>query len=264
MLCVAMMALDGFRARHKQAFEAFSPGTAQRFYGRVDALGQRWHVRVDGLAHLPAGRAILVANHSFGFDVLFPMARIFHEQGRQVWALGEHLWWKVPYLRKFVASIGVVDGTQENLDALLSRDELVLVLPGGMREAVKPRELRYQLLWGHRYGFVRAAIRNRAPLVPVAGVGGDELFDFVGNPFRRGARWLGRGDLPIPLPSRILPIPRRTPLSFTIGEPISPPSEEELARDPHLTQRLRHEVEGALHELIEDELARRLGMAEQP
>ena len=53
-------------------------------------------------------------------------------------------------------------------------------------------------------------------------------------------------------------------VSFTIGEPISPPSEEELARDPHLTQRLRHEVEGALHELIEDELARRLGMAEQP
>ena len=255
---------DGFKQEHKQAFTAFSPAVAGRFFRRVDQLAERLAVRMTGLENLPRGRGLIVANHSFGYDVVFPMARIFQRSGRRVWALGEHLWWRVPYLRRFVAAIGVVDGTQENVDELLSRDELVLVLPGGMREAVKPRELRYQLLWGHRYGFVHAAIRNRAPLVPMAGVGADELFDFVGNPFQRGARWLGRGDLPIPLPSRILPIPRLTPLAFRIGEPIMPPSEAELAGDPNLAKRLRHEVEGALHELIENELARRIGMGEHP
>jgi len=52
----------------------------------------------------------------------------------------------------------------------LSHDQLVLVMPGGVREALKPRELRYRLLWGHRYGFVRAALRNQTPIVPVASV----------------------------------------------------------------------------------------------
>ena len=50
-------------------------------------------------------------------------------------------------------------------------------------EALKPRELRYRLLWGHRYGFIRAAIRNRTPISPLAAIGSDELFDFVGDAY---------------------------------------------------------------------------------
>ncbi len=65
------------------------------------------------------------------------------------------------------------------------------MLPGGLREAVKPSALRYRLLWGDRVGFVRAAIRNQAPVVPLATLGGDEIFDFVGDAYARGRRWLG-------------------------------------------------------------------------
>ena len=43
-----------------------------------------------------------------------------------VWVLGEHAWWRVPFLRRLAASLGVVDGTPENADRLLQRDELVL------------------------------------------------------------------------------------------------------------------------------------------
>src|SRR4030095_7825793 len=103
--------------------------------------------------------------------------------------------------------VGTVEGSHETADLLLSNDELVLLLPGGLREAVKPRELRYRLLWGQRYGFVRAAIRNQAPIVPIASFGADELFDFCGNASRRGERLLRRTGFPIPLPSRIFPIP---------------------------------------------------------
>ena len=73
-----------------------------------------------------------------------------------MWGLGEHAWWKVPFLRRLAAAVGTVDGNPGNVNRLLSADEVVLVLPGGLREAVKPRELRYRLLWGKRYGsFVR-------------------------------------------------------------------------------------------------------------
>lgn len=204
---------------------------------------------------------MLVANHAFGFDVLFAMQAVWQELGRSVWSLGEHNWWKIPVARRVAVALGTVDGTPENVDRLLGANQLVLVLPGGLREALKPAELRYRLLWGERYGFIRAAIRNRTPIVPLARVGGDDLFDFVGNAYRRGERLLRRTGIPIPLPSRVLPIPHIVPLRFVFGEAIQTAAEPHQADDPRVVRRLRHEVEGALHELIEIELARRSGIA---
>lgn len=254
------MTIDGFAEEDREAFSAFSEGAVDHVFGFVDRVAQRLDIRVEGLDRLPEGRALIVANHPFGFDVLFPMAAIWRTKKRRVWALGEHLWWKIPFLRRLASTLGTVDGTQENLDRLLERDELVLVMPGGLREAVKPRGLRYRLLWGQRYGFVRAAIRHRAPIVPLASTGSDDWFDFVGNAYTRGERWLhGRG-IPIPLPSRILPIPHLQALHFVVGEPVLPRVDPKDADDPVTLRSVRREVEGALHELFEEELARREGI----
>ncbi len=253
------MTIDGFDSASNQAFSAFAPGTATKFFGIVEWFARRFHVDVEGIERIPDGRALIVANHTFGWDVVLPMCAVWRQLHRPVWALGEHAWWKVPFVRRLAAAVGTVDGTSENADRLLERDELVLVLPGGLREAVKPRELRYRLLWGHRYGFIRAAIRNQAPITPLASIGADDLFDLVGNAYRRGERWLRRSDIPIPLPSRILPIPHFVHFRFVFGEPIPPPCAE-YADDMATVRRLRHEVEGALHELIEIELARRVGI----
>lgn len=247
--------VDGFVSA--DAYEGYSPRvgrTFQRFVNRAaDALG----VEVTGLGHIPDGRALLVTNHAFGFDASFLMAHIEARTGRRVWVLGEHLWWRVPVVRRLAQAVGVVDGTPENADRLLSADELVLVLPGGMREALKPRELRYRLLWGDRYGFVRAALRNGAPMIPVASLGADDVFDLVGDAFAR-ARKL-RLPFPLPRPARLIPVPRLTRLRYVIGEPIPavPPSPDMALAE----RRLRREVEGALHEMFEERLARRAGFA---
>lgn len=253
------MAVDGFEISDSTAFVGYRPEVAEPFFRAIERMAERLHIDVSGLENLPPGRALLVANHSFGWDVIIPMALISRKLSRRVWVLGEHAWWRVPFLRRLAASLGVVDGTPENADRLLQRDELVLVLPGGLREAVKPHQLRYQLLWGQRYGFVKLAIRNGAPLVPLASLGTDELFDFVGNAYERGARWFGRA-IPVPLPRRILPIPRRVRIHFAIGEPVTFEAKPEQAEDLKVLRRVRREVEGALHELIEDELARRIGL----
>jgi 1-acyl-sn-glycerol-3-phosphate acyltransferase len=253
-----MRSIDGFQPADAQPFRGFSPDAVRRCRALVGALGRRLHVVVDGIERLPSGRAMLVANHAFGWDVAFPMEAISRATGRDVWALGEHLWWKVPGLRRLAAAVGVVDGSRGNAEELLRAEELVVVLPGGLREAVKPRELRYQLLWGHRYGFVDVAVRSAAPIVPLACVGADELFDFVGDAYARGRRWLRVEGIPIPFPSRVLPIPHRVALRYVVGEPIS--TEGVDWKDPGAQRRLRHEVAGALHELIEDELARRSGI----
>jgi 1-acyl-sn-glycerol-3-phosphate acyltransferase len=232
---------------------------SSRLFDIVERVSRSLRVEVSGIENLPVGRALLVANHAFGWDILFAMSAIRAQTGRTVWALGEHVWWKIPVARRIASALGTVDGTQQNADRLLSHDELLLVLPGGLRESLKPRELRYRLLWGHRYGFVRAAIRNQAPIVPIASIGADELFDLVGNAFNRGSRWLHGTGIPIPITSKLLPIPHFVRMKFMVGEPIPPPSSVCGSEDV-LVHRMRREVEGALHELFEHELATRAGI----
>lgn len=254
------MRIDGFKDRDREAFVAFRPRWAAGFYGVTAWVGQRLDVQVDGIERIPPGCAVLVANHAFGFDVAFAAAAIWKRSGRTVWVLGEHLWWRIPFVRRVAAAIGVVDGTQENMDKLLSKGELVLVLPGGLREAVKPRELRYRLLWGDRYGFVRAAIRSHAPLLPLASIGADEWLDLEGDAYLRGKRWFGLSGIPLPRFSRVLPIPHLVPLRLVVGEAIEAPAGVDLAQDSRTVFRLRREVEGGLQELIDRELARRAGI----
>jgi 1-acyl-sn-glycerol-3-phosphate acyltransferase len=250
------MPIDGFRASDKLAFSGYQPALAQRFFDVVQKTGRRFDVNVMGLENIPAGRALLVGNHAFGWDSMFPMAAALQQLGRQVWVLGDHLWWRLPFVRRLACAVGVVDGTQDNISTLLENDELVMVLPGGLREAVKQKELRYQLLWGHRCGFVQAAMRHHAPMVPVAAVGTDEMFDFVGNAFSRGRR-LKLGRFPIPLPTRLLP--RHVDVCFRIGAAV-PVASDADPDEIKSVRRLRREIEGALHEQIELELAARCGI----
>lgn len=248
--------IDGFELKHAEAFEGMSPEHARRFFAGVRRLGAALHVEVDGIYHLPRGRALIVSNHAFGWDVGFAMAEVEACTGRLTWALGEHAFWRFPVLRRVAASVGVVDGTPENARRLLENDELVLVLPGGLREALKPRELRYRLLWGKRFGFLRAAIETGTPIVPLACVGSDELMDWVGNPWHRGKSWFGRYAFPLPRPAYGLPLLHRVQLRYVFGEPIC---FDGRATTQERLVRARHEVAGALHELIDQELARRQG-----
>lgn len=254
------MTIDGFIQEQRNAFAGFSPKWTERVFSYVEQLARLLHVEVEGLDQLPPGRALLVGNHGFGWEALFPMSAIFRATGRPLFTLGEHLWWRIPFLRRIAAMVGTVDGTPENVDRLLRTEQLVLVLPGGLREAVKPETLRYRLLWGHRYGFIKAALRNAAPIVPIALLGGDELFDFVGNPYERGRRWLRLPSLPIPLPRRILPLPHRVRFRFVIGEPLADLGPPEQSEDPQALRRIRYLVKGALQDLIDTELAKREGM----
>lgn len=225
-----------------------------RILAGIDRAAALLHVGIEGVEHIPAGRAVLVTNHAFGFDAAFLMARLHALTGRKVWVLGEHAWWRVPGARALAATAGTVDGTPENADRLLREDALVLVLPGGLREAMKPRELRYRLLWGTRYGFVHAAMRNGAPLVPIASIGADDIFDLVGDAFARARRV--HAPFPIPRPTGLPHLRHR--LRYVVGEAIPVELGGGLDVDQR-ARRLRREVEGALHEMFEARLAERLG-----
>ena len=103
------------------------------------------------------------------------------------------------------------------------------------------------------HGFLRVAARAQAPILPVASIGADDVFHLVGDAFDRGRRWFGV-PVPIPRPSFGIPWPHLAALKYVFGEPIPPPPAD---ADDATLHRVRREVGGAIHELIDAELARR-------
>jgi hypothetical protein len=94
-----MLAVDARRSglsqtvAEKDAFIGFSEPTCTRFFSLANRLAQRCHLELAGVQNLPRGRAVLVANHAFGFwDLALAVAKIRDATQRNVWSLGEHLW----------------------------------------------------------------------------------------------------------------------------------------------------------------------------
>ena len=133
------MRIDGFRPADCDAFAGFSPRTAARVFHVVDGIARHLHVGVEGIENLPRGRALVVGNHTFGWDPIFAMAAVQRELGRSLWVLGEHAWWRFPFLRRLAAAVGTVDGTPANLDCLLANDELD-IQPLTALQLVDPQE----------------------------------------------------------------------------------------------------------------------------
>jgi 1-acyl-sn-glycerol-3-phosphate acyltransferase len=72
-----------------------------------------------------------------------------------------------PYVRK----AGALEAGWENAQAVLERDGIVLVYPGGDHEAFRPFRDRDRIDFAGRTGFVRLALRAGVPIVPAVSCG---------------------------------------------------------------------------------------------
>jgi 1-acyl-sn-glycerol-3-phosphate acyltransferase len=87
----------------------------------------------------------------------------------------EHFFQGYPGLAMLVAKIGGVPAHPANVHRLLHDEEqLVLVFPEGRKGTEKLYKDRYRLRRFGRGGFVEAAMKAAAPIVPVAVVGAEE------------------------------------------------------------------------------------------
>ncbi|WP_232542395.1 lysophospholipid acyltransferase family protein [Nocardia bovistercoris] len=209
----------------------FGPDDLRRVDRLVAPMRAWFSPRFYGLDNIPAeGPVLLVANHSMiAFDCGLLMTEIMHRHGRVVRGLGDHALMDRPAIRRAVQRIGGVRGTRENMRILLSRGEIVLVLPGGSAEAIRRKHERYALKWKGRTGFAEVAIETGARIVPVAMVGANDAYDVVvdgEHPLMWPMRWYAarrdRSAITMPifrgLGPTLIPKPQRFYYSF--GEPI--------------------------------------------
>jgi len=228
-------------------------------------LYQRWfRAEAVGVHHLPAtGAALIVANHAGGLWALDSVMTgiAVHDETpnhRFLRMLGADLVFRTPVLGELARKTGSTLACNPDAERLLANGELVGVWPEGFKGIGKPFSERYKLQRFGRGGFVSAALRTGAPIVPTAIVGSEEIHPVLGNA-RTLARLLGLPYFPLTPtfpwlgPLGLIPLPSKWYIEF--GEPIETAQYgAEAADDPmlvfELTDRVREQIQGNLYRLL--------------
>lgn len=241
----------------------FDPATTKRWFWALDqTICRYFRTTVLDAGHIPAGRALIVGCHSgvLPWDAATLVVAIRKYTGRFSRHIGDRLFAVAPVVERFLSSCGVVIGTPQALERLLADDELVVLFPGGARDMTRPIWDRY-LVRPHagfapgRGGYLKAALRTRTPIVPVAIVGAEETHLMLAN-VPALAEHLG---LPLfPIVASPLPLPARIYIRF--GEPLRLEYPPDAAEDQATVDRLNDGVRRALQGLIDDTVANRRGI----
>ncbi len=187
--------------------------------------------RFHGLENIPAdGPVMLVGNHSLvAIDVSLLHQELLHRRGRVLRGMGDDALMSSTPIRKMIQWQGSVRGSRENCRTLLEHGEMVLVLPGGTREAFRSKARKYALRWEGRTGFAQVAIEAGVPIVPVAMVGSNDAYDIVVDgdhavmgPLRRLGERGPRANPAPPLFHGIGPtfVPKPQRFYYSVGAPI--------------------------------------------
>jgi 1-acyl-sn-glycerol-3-phosphate acyltransferase len=174
---------------------------------------------VRGLGNIPdTGPVLLVGNHSGGnltpdthvftlaFNTYFGVERAFYQ-------LAHNLVLSMPglgMLRKF----GTVAASPANARKALESGAALLVYPGGDYEVHRPIWERHKVDFDRRKGFIRLALEQNVPIVPVVSIGGQETSVFL----TRGERLARLLALDRLLRLKVLPISLAIPWGLNVGD----------------------------------------------
>ena len=179
-----------------------------------------WRVETHGIENVPPGRGLLIGNHSsqLAYDgVMVAMAMLLEaEPPRGVRAMIEKFFQLQPFVNVMMARSGQLTGLPENCERLLAEEHLIMVFPEGARGGGKTVWERYQLQQFGQ-GFMRLALKARAPIIPFGFIGGEEVCPALVN-LKPVARLLGMPYLPIT--PTLLPLPLPAKCSIYFGEPL--------------------------------------------
>lgn len=162
--------------------DARDPAVVRAWADRFEPLAERWFApEVRGLERVPSGAGLYVGNHSGG--LLTPDTFIFciallraygvdaipHGLAHEV-ALG------MPVLFQLLSKFGAVRANAENAHALFAAGRKVLVYPGGDLDAMRAFRDRDRIIFGPRRGYIRLALREGVPIIPVVATGGHQTY----------------------------------------------------------------------------------------
>lgn len=223
-----------------------------------------FRLEVDGWERVPTGPCLLIGVHSGGaltmdaWTFVYAWWRHFGEE-RMLHGTAHDVLLATPGLGDYFRQMGVLPASREAVSEALSQGVDVIVWPGGEKDSMRHWRKRDVAVLGGRTGFVRMALEQQVPIVPVATVGGHDTV-FVVNEGGWLARLGGLGErfrsskAPIvvgpPFGIAIETVPAHVPLPAKIRteilEPINLEDDPGLADDQAYHQHVYDRVEGAI------------------
>lgn len=183
----------------------------------ASSLWYRGEVR--GLGNIPdAGPVLMVGNHSGGnmtpdtfvfalaFNTYFGVERAFYQ-------LAHNLALSMPGLGS-LRKLGTVAASPANAREALQSGAALLVYPGGDHEAHRPFWERNRVDFDGRKAFIRLALQEDVPIVPVVSIGGHETALFL----TRGERLARLLALDRMFRLKALPVSLALPWGVNVGD----------------------------------------------
>jgi 1-acyl-sn-glycerol-3-phosphate acyltransferase len=228
-----------------------------------------FRVEVSGIENLPkSGAALIVANHAgvLPFDGLMTAVAVHdkHPTHRDLRLLAADMVFDMPMIGQAARKAGHTMACTADAHRLLAAGELTAVFPEGYKGLGKHFKDRYKLQRFGRGGFVSAALRTKAPIVPCSIVGSEEIYPMIAD-VKLLARLFGLPYFPVtplfPLagPAGMVPLPSKWHIQF--GEPIRTADyDESAAEDPMITFELTDQVRETIQQTLYQLLANRRNM----
>jgi 1-acyl-sn-glycerol-3-phosphate acyltransferase len=138
-----------------------------------------FRLEIGGWERIPDEPSLLIGVHSGGpltmdaWTVVLSWWRHFGES-RSLHGTAHDVLMSAPGLGSYFRRMGAVVPTRETLSAAFRKGDDVIIWPGGELDAYRSFGKRDKAVLGGRKGFIRLAIREQVPIVPMATVGGHE------------------------------------------------------------------------------------------
>lgn len=227
-------------------------------------LFDKWfRVEVRGIENIPSeGGALVVANHAgvVPVDALMTSVAVHdhHPRHRPLRMLAADLAFEMPVVGTITRKAGHTLACHPDAERLLRGGQVVAVFPEGFKGIGKPFSERYKLQRFGRGGFVSAALKTGASIIPCSIVGSEEIYPKIGE-LTSVARLLGMPYFPVtPLFPHLgvlglVPLPSKWYIEF--GTPIPTDSYDESAADDpmvlfEVTDHVRETIQQTLYRLL--------------
>lgn len=201
--------------------DARDPAFIERLVPLFDLLYDHYFRCETELAEeCPEGPLLAVANHNgmSGVPDMFCHMTAFwrrYGSGRRAHGLMHDFPFRTPWAGPWLNACGAIAANPDNGRAALRAGATLLVFPGGDVDACKPFSRRYQIQFAGRCGFIRLALREGVPIVPVVSAGGHSSLYLLtdGRSVARALR------LPQLFRSNVFPIGFALPYGLVFGTP---------------------------------------------
>ena len=172
----------------------------QEFLARMvplmETYGRYFDSEVRGTEHFPdSGPVLFVGNHSgpnCDPDTPALMAAWYRKNGvdKPLVVLSFDVIFAVPGAGDFFRRLAQVPANPRNAAAALERGAAVLVYPGGLEDIARTWSERNQIVLAGHKGFIKLALQQGVPVIPVVSHGGHESSIVLsrGRRIAKGAR----------------------------------------------------------------------------